>query len=133
MSALEPQPAVAAPRDIAPLWDEGPLARFADLERRYDGPIPLHLRDRALADNWQIVEERRAAARVKFFDDMAHFQVAAIRGRRQAGTAHAGLRRDLQLYLERRRHWRRVLGRLRDTATLPASSCAAGMIRGTTE
>src|ERR1041384_1603436 len=35
MSALEPQAAVAAASDIVQLWDEGPLARFADLERRY--------------------------------------------------------------------------------------------------
>src|SRR6185312_17424327 len=99
MSALESRAAGAATTDLASLADDGPLARLADLERRYDGTIPWHLRERALADDWQSVEEHRAAAQIKFFDDQARFQVTAIRGRRRAGRPHAGLRRDLQLYL----------------------------------
>ena len=133
MSAMEPAAAAAASAESMRLWDEfpdnGPLARLADLECRYDGAIPGHLRERALAEDWETVEQQRAAARVKFFDDMARFQVAAIRSRRVAGRGHAGLRRDLQLYLERRRHWRAEFARLREAVLLRPSPVAPDVAR----
>jgi hypothetical protein len=82
-----------------------------------------------LAEDWQTFEQQRAAARVKFFDDMARFQVAAIRSRRVAGRRHAWLRRDLQLYLERRRHWRAEFARLREAVLLRPSPVAPDVAR----
>lgn len=78
------------------------LVRVAELERRYDGPIPLHERDAARGINTALCEARGNATMYRRF---ALRQIATIRQRRADGTEYPALVNDLRLYLARYRHW----------------------------
>lgn len=89
-----------------------PLARLAVLERRFDGPVPEPELLLAWFGSAASVARLEAAGNAAFYRRMARRQVATIRCRRAEGTCYPALFADLRLYLERWRHWRRVLADL---------------------
>lgn len=90
------------------------LAALAELERRYDGPIPEPLRRAALLGSGREVQFRHAAAQAGFFAARARGQIQAIRLRRAAGSLLPGMVADLALYRRERRRWRGLARRLRN-------------------
>ena len=93
------------------------LEALSALERRFDGPIPEHLRQATLRGEWVLPPLLLAEAQVCFFASLIHGQIATIRRRRKDGTFYPDLVSDLRLYHGRRRIWRRELTRLRDQST----------------
>ena len=96
------------------------LAALAELERRYDGPIPAPLR--SLAGFGSIGRMRAAEAdrEADFFTGLVRGQLVALRHWRRHGVALPGLEHDLALYWRRRRWWRREAARRRD-AVMPSA------------
>jgi hypothetical protein len=76
---------------------------LAELERRYDGPIPELLR-RGLLPDLPLLEAERQA---DFFAGLIRLQISVLRHYRTAGLASSRLARDLRLYRRRRAWWRR--------------------------
>jgi hypothetical protein len=83
------------------------LVQLAQLERRYDGPVPEP--ERLLADFGSVgkVQLLVAAGNSAFYRGMVRQQIATIRRRRAAATAYPELLADLRLYRDRWRYWRR--------------------------
>jgi hypothetical protein len=90
---------------------------MAELERRYDGPVPEALRRAARVG--ALAAYLESAGQTAFFAAMVRGQIATIRRRRADGTVYPALFADLALY---RREWRRWRQRHR---TLDASNAAA--------
>lgn len=83
------------------------LARLAELERRYDGPIPDALRQAAHLGSAEAVERLFAAGEAAFYRSMVSRQLALIRRRRLEGSFYPALLDDLRLYRKSWRQWRR--------------------------
>lgn len=81
---------------------------MADLERRYDGPIPAPLRQVARLGSVEAVELLYAEHQAAFYRDMVLGQIAIIRRRRAAGSWYPSLHDDLRFY---RAGWHRWLAR----------------------
>jgi hypothetical protein len=92
------------------------LAAIADLERRYDGPIPPELRLAVRLGSADLVERLFAEGQAAFYKAMVLGQLRIIRLRRAEGNFYPGLVDDLRTY---RRGWRRWHRR---RAMLPAAS-----------
>jgi hypothetical protein len=89
------------------------LAAIADLERRYDGPIPAELRLVARLGSADIVERLFAEGQAAFYTSMVLGQLRTIRGRRAEGSIYPGLVDDRRTYGQGWRRWRRRRGMLR--------------------
>lgn len=87
---------LAAPRDT--------LAAIAELERRYNGPIPEGLLLAARFGSAEAAELLFAEGQAAFFKSMALAQIRIVRRRRSDGSFYPALLSDLALY---RRCWRR--------------------------
>jgi hypothetical protein len=85
-----------------------PLRALDALERRFDGPIPSHLRAVARLGSDRAVRRREAEARAAAFTALVRGQLRAIRLRRAAGGGAEGLLPDLGLYRRERRRFRRI-------------------------
>lgn len=91
---------------------------LAELERRYDGPIPAHLRAAALAGGAERLAARRARADLRVFRGLIGDTIACLRALRRApdrperAAREAALRKQLRWYLKQRRQaLRRLVGR----------------------
>lgn len=80
------------------------LSRIADLQCRYDGPIPQAELDAARGINTALLA---AAGNARFFTRMARGQIEVVRYWRSLGRAQESDVAQLRQYLERRRYWRR--------------------------
>jgi hypothetical protein len=103
-----------------------PLAALAELERRFNGPVPEPLRLAAQLGSAELCRLRQAEAQAAFLKTLLHDQVRLIRRRRADGSFHPSLLDDLRLYRRRWRHWQRRVVALR--AALPGDApagCAA--------
>ena len=85
-----------------------PLPVHAELERRYDGPIPPPLRLVARLGSVRALRRLEAEGQSAFFTAMARGQLRAIRLRRADGSFYPALLADLALYRRERRRWRRI-------------------------
>jgi hypothetical protein len=96
------------------------LDALAELERRYNGPIPepMRLASRHGSEHW--VHLLQAYGQAAFFTAMVRAQLATIRRRRAEGSAYPALVEDLTYYRRERRRWRAAL------RTLRASAAAGG-------
>ena len=92
------------------------LARLAELERRYDGPVPEHLRRAAHLGSAAAVEFLAAIGEACFWRSMVRGQIAIIRQRRSDGSWYPALVSDLRLYRDTWRFWHRRRSALRDAA-----------------
>jgi hypothetical protein len=81
------------------------LARLAELERRYDGPVPDGLRLAAHLGSAGSVELLFAAGEAAFYKSMVLRQLAIIRRRRADDSFYASLLSDLRYYRDLWRHW----------------------------
>lgn len=83
------------------------LAQLAQLERRYDGPVPEP--ERLIADFGSAgrVQLLVAAGNAAFYRGMVRQQIETIRQRRATNTVYPELLADLRLYRDRWRYWRR--------------------------
>jgi hypothetical protein len=79
------------------------LQTLAELERRYDGPIPEPLRNAARLGSAEQVLTVEALGQADFFATLLRNQIQAIRRARAGGTARPNLWADLALYRRRRR------------------------------
>ena len=84
------------------------LAALAELERRYDGPVPEPLLRAALLGSGPEARRRHAAAQAGFFTERARSQIRATRLRRAAGSFVPGMLADLALYRREARRWRAI-------------------------
>ncbi len=99
-----------------------PLAAMAELERRFNGPVPGPLRLLAQHGSAHRVLLLEAEAQAAFFEAMLRGQIALIRRRRADGSFYPALLADLVFYRRHWRHWRRRArllraGRRADAAT----------------
>ena len=85
-----------------------PLAETAELERRYDGPVPPPLRLAARLGSARAARRLQAEGQAAFFTAMIRGQLRAIRLRRADGSFYPALLADLALYRRERRRWRRI-------------------------
>ena len=92
------------------------LARLAELERRYDGPIPEPLRLAAHLGSADAVAQLFAAGEAAFHRSLVARQIAIIRRRKADGSFYPALLDDLRLYREGWRQWHRSGCRLRQAA-----------------
>jgi hypothetical protein len=92
------------------------LARLAELERRYDGPIPDGLRQAAHLGSADAVERLFAEGERAFYRTMVTRQIAIIRRRRLDHTLYPALFADLRLYRSAWRQWHRRCRALRAAA-----------------
>lgn len=83
------------------------LARLAELERCYDGPVPDRLREAAHLGSAEAVERLFAAGEAAFYRSLVSKQLALIRRRRADGSFYPALLADLRLYREAWRAWHR--------------------------
>ncbi|MFQ5954223.1 MAG: hypothetical protein ACE5JZ_04090 [Kiloniellales bacterium] len=104
------------PRDHVP----GAADPLAELERRFDGPVPVPLREAALAGGADELARRRAGADLRVYRGLIRDTIACIRALRRSAEQFAGgraareaaLKAQLAWYRERRRQpLRRLLGR----------------------
>jgi len=96
-----------------------PLAALAELERRFNGPIPEPLRLAAQLGSAELCRLRQAEAQAAFLKALLRGQVRLIRRRRAEGSFHPLLLDDLRLYRRRWRHWHRRAVALQ--AAMPAN------------
>jgi len=103
----------SAPRPAPPAAD--PLA---ELERRYDGPIPADLRAAALAGGARRLAQARARADLRVYRGLIRDSIACLRALRRAAdrpgraAREATLLAQLRWYRDRRRETlRRLVGR----------------------
>jgi hypothetical protein len=87
-----------------------PLPATAELERRYDGPVPPLLRRVARLGSARAARRLEAEGQAAFFTALARGQIRAIRLRRADGSFDPALLADLALYRRERRRWRRIAG-----------------------
>ena len=85
------------------------LARLAELERSYDGPVPSGLRLAAHLGSAEAVELLFAVGEAAFYKSMVHRQLDIIRRRRANATFYPSLLDDLRHYREAWRRWQRRL------------------------
>lgn len=85
------------------------LTRLAELEQRYDGPIPEGLRQAAQEGSAEAVELLFATGEAAFYKSMVLGQLAIIRRRRADGSFYPSLLADLRYYRDGWRHWHRRL------------------------
>jgi len=95
------------------------LARLAELERRYDGPVPEGLRLAAHLGSADAVERLFAAGEAAFYKSMVLGQLDIIRRRRADGSFYPALLADLRCYREGWRYWNRRVRALRAAAAEP--------------
>ncbi len=91
---------------------------LAELERRYDGPIPAPLRAAALAGGAERLARRRARADLRVYRSLIRDTIACLRALRRApgqpepATRESALLAQLRWYRDRRREaLRRLVGR----------------------
>ncbi len=91
---------------------------LAELERRYDGPIPAPLRAAALAGGAERLAQRRARADVRVYRGLIRDTIACLRalgrapGQPEPATREAALLAQLRWYRDRRLEaLRRLVGR----------------------
>lgn len=90
---------------------------IADLERRYDGPIPPRERDAARGINAARV---KAIANSLWFKNLALQYVKTLRRYRERGEPYPQmLLNDFRLYLTRYRHWSRRARQLTNPGAAP--------------
>ena len=88
---------------------------LAELERRYDGPIPAPLRAAALAGGAERLARRRARADLRVYRGLIRDTIACLRalrrapGRSEPATREAALLAQLCWYRDRRRETLRRL------------------------
>ena len=82
------------------------LRMLAELEWRYDGPIPEPLRRAAEFGGLERAQAVMAEGQAGFFTSLIHRQVVALRRTRADDAARRRLLADLALYRRRRRFWR---------------------------
>ncbi len=81
---------------------------LAELERRYDGPIPAPLRAEALAGGAERLAQRRARADLRVYRGLIRDTIACLRalrrapGRPEPATREAALLAQLRWYRDRR-------------------------------
>jgi hypothetical protein len=92
------------------------LARLAELERCYDGPVPEGLRLAAHLGSAEAAELLFAAGEEAFFKTMVLRQLDIIRRRRADGSFYIALLDDLRCYRTAWRHWHRQARALRAAA-----------------
>lgn len=83
------------------------LARLAELERCYDGPLPEGVRLAARLGSAEAVERMVAAGEAAFHRSMLLRQIDIIRRRRADGTFYPALLADLRFYRDAWRRWHR--------------------------
>lgn len=93
-----------------------PLAAMAELERRYDGPIPEMQRRAVLLGSACAAQHHHAAAQARFFAGRLRRQVRAIRLCRADGGVVPGMIADLALYRRECRRWRALARSLQNPA-----------------
>ncbi len=106
----------AEPADDALTRPHGTTADpLAELERRYDGPIPAPLRVAALAGGAERLARRRARADLRVYRNLIRDTIACLRALRRApgqpdpATREAALLAQLRWYRDRRRETLRRL------------------------
>ena len=88
---------------------------LAELERRYDGPIPAPLRAAALAGGAERLAHRRTRADLRVYRNLIRDTIACLRALRRApgqpdpATREAALLAQLRWYRDRRRETLRRL------------------------
>ncbi|MGO8919863.1 MAG: hypothetical protein ACLQJR_28520 [Stellaceae bacterium] len=92
------------------------LARLAEIERCYDGPVPEGLRLAAHVGSAEGVELLFAAGEEAFYRSMVMRQLEVIRRRRADGSFYAALLEDLRYYRDGWRRWHRRVRALRAAA-----------------
>lgn len=92
------------------------LARLAELDGRYDGPVPEGLGLAAHLGSAGAVERLFAAGEAAFYKSMVLRQIDIIRRRWADGSFYASLVADLRYYRDGRRQWHRRLRALRAAA-----------------
>jgi hypothetical protein len=93
--------------------DGAALRRLAELERRFDGPIPEPLRRIAALGSAERVLLLEAEGQAMFFRALIRDQIEAIRRHRKGrGGVPESLLRDLALYRRQELFWRREAARL---------------------
>jgi hypothetical protein len=92
------------------------LARLAELERQYDGPIPEALRQVAQLGSAEAVEHLFATGEAAFYRSAVIQQIAIIRRRRLDNSSYPALLDDLALYRSQWRAWHRRCCELRGAA-----------------
>lgn len=100
------------------------LAALAELERRFNGPIPEPLRRAARLGSAERVELLHAEGQRAFFRSMLRGQVRIIRQRRLDGSFYPALLADLALYREGWRRWHRMACALGKAAAAPSDTAA---------
>lgn len=95
------------------------LARLAELERRYDGPVPDNLRLAAHLGSAAAVELMVVAGELAFWKSLALRQIDVIRRRRADGSFYESLVDDLRTYRDGWRRWNRRSHRLRAASRPP--------------
>ena len=93
-----------------------PRRTLAELERRFDGPIPPALKLIARHGSLRAVRLLQARGQAAFFASMVRGQLRAIRARRQEGSFYPAMLKDLTLYRRQYRRWRRLARRLAERA-----------------
>jgi hypothetical protein len=83
-----------------------PLAALAELERRFNGPVPEAQRLAAQLGSAELFRLRQAEAQAAFLRTLFRRQLRLIRQRRAGGSLDPSLLDDLRLYRRRWRHWR---------------------------
>ncbi len=120
--AEDPPAQAAEPADDDVTRRRGPTAGdpLAELERRYDGPIPAPLRAAALAGGAERLARRRARADLRVYRGLIHDTIACLRALRRVpghdqpepATRESALLAQLRWYRDRRRApLRRLVGR----------------------
>lgn len=92
------------------------LARLAELERCYDGPVPEGLRLAAHLGSAEAAELLFAAGEEAFYKSMVARQLDIIRRRRADRTLYASLLDDLRYYRDAWRQWHRRARAMRAAA-----------------
>lgn len=82
------------------------LEAFAELERRFNGPIPEMDQMIARHGSRRMVEILHAQAQAMFFREMATRQIKAIRMRRKDDSYYPSMTKDLMYYIAEWRKWK---------------------------
>jgi hypothetical protein len=94
------------------LAQHDPRRALAELERRFDGPIPATLKLIARHGSLRAVRLLQARGQEAFFAAMIRGQLRAIRARRRDGSFYPEMLKDLALYRRQHRRWRRIARKL---------------------
>jgi hypothetical protein len=111
-----------------------PLDAIAELERRFDGPIPEPVRLLARLGSEAAVQLLQAEGQAAFFKAMVTGQIRAIRRRRAEGSEYPAMAGDLALYRTQLRHWRGLARELRERVSIECSPLSViSAFAGTTD